>query len=810
MNTHIRKITPGFLFPLLALSILVYGLSIRMQNLPPFGKLADPFIGLVQCENERALYMPRSVLGHTGIIDSVQVFFDDRRVPHIYARNIQDLYFAQGYVTAYLRLWQMDFLSYLAAGRVSEVVGDPFLNYDRNQRRLGILEAAEASLQVIAQHKETDTALTAYTDGVNAYIRTLTYKDLPLEYKFMDYKPEPWTKLKTVLLMKSMGNTLAGYEEDYENTNLMLALGEKQFNFLFPDFDKQGMPETQDQTTKPNPSLLHTEMPAYLNYSFLSRGTVGAAGQFNPRLGSNSWVVSGRKTVSGHPILSCDPHLNLTLPSLWLEMQLTAPGLNVYGVSIPGTPSVIIGFNEHIAWGLTNGQDDVKDWYKLNITNDYKLYQLDGEWLPLKHRIEKIEIRGRKPLLDTVYQSIQGPIVSDKSFPGPRPELLNHAMHWELDNASDEFLTFIKLSRTRDYVDFQDAIRTYTCPILNFTFISRDGDIALKHQGHMTLKKNGEGRFILDGTDTRYISGRYIPEDSLPSAFNPPSGVIVSANQHPTGTSYPYYYNGYFHESRAIRIHQLLEDDSLLTIQKMMAAQLDNSNSFAVSALPILLKNTDTSKLTPEEKKAFAALSHWNGAYEAADKNAKLFDLWWQHIKEDTWDEFKAYSFHAKLPDDYVLLDLIEHDPGNTYFDRQGTDVRETAGDIIRESFRSAYSDDTNLNRKGRVTWADNNQVFLMHMMNIRAFSRRMGSAGCPNAINATSSGWGPSWRMIVEMGDWPVAYGIYPGGESGHVRGCFYADFVDHWNKGAYYPLRLYRSKEEARSSAVCTWILK
>lgn len=329
-----RRINPGFFFPLLTLILLAYSLSFQLFTLPPLGKVLDPFIGVVQNENENNLHELRFAKGNLGLRDSVHVYFDERKVPHIYAANSEDLYFAQGYVTASLRLWEMDFLSYVASGRLSEVFGDRFLDYDRNQRRIGILEAARGSLKLIEKDSGSLQAITAYTRGINAYIHDLDYKKIPFEYKLFDYAPQAWSNLKTVIIMKEMGNNLSGYEEDLSNTNMMLALGEETFNKLFPNYHRNSSPMVTYPQAPINAGLDHTGIPSYLNYSFLSSAPVIPVNPYNPKLGSNGWAVSGKRTRSGFPILCNDPHLTLSLPAIWLEMQLSCPGMNVYGVSI--------------------------------------------------------------------------------------------------------------------------------------------------------------------------------------------------------------------------------------------------------------------------------------------------------------------------------------------------------------------------------------------------------------------------------------------------------------------------------------------
>jgi penicillin amidase len=804
-----RKRNLEFIFPLLALIILVLAFSRQIFNAPPIGKLVDPFIGAIQNENEAGLNSPHLQMDGLGLAAPVNVFFDNRKVPHIFAKNADDLYFTQGYVTAYLRLWQMDFLTYVSAGRLSEIMTQVPLDYDRRQRRIGMLDAAKASLKMIEKEPETYKVLTAYTKGVNAYIAQLNYKKLPFEYKLLNYEPEPWTNLKTVLVMKQMANTLSGYEEDYLNTNLMLALGEEKFNKLFPGINPQITPIVHD-STKQNQSLAYNKKPDYLDFSFLSSTAVVTKSTYNPKLGSNSWVVSGKKTSSGHPILCCDPHLNLTLPSIWLEMQLSMPGTNVYGVSIPGVPAIIIGFNQHVAWGVTAGIDDVKDWYKLKLTDDYKKYELDGKWVNLDYTVEEIKRKGQKPFYDTIYHTIQGPIVCDRNFPNTQPELINHALRWELHKPSNDILTFIKLDRASNYTDYQDALRTYCSPNQNFTFACSNNDISVDHRGSMTVKWPGQGKFILDGSNSAHLYTAYIPSDSLPHQLNPSCNYIVSANQRPTDASYPYYYSGYYSEKRAERINIMLERENAFDITKMEAMQLDNTNAFAVESLPALLNSIDKSRLTAGEQKTLADLSSWKGNYDLNDEHAKLYELWWNNVRDYTWDEFKRYSFGLKTPDDYVLLNLIRKEPASEYFDNQSTTKKENANDIIYEAFVAANETFTKDKKEVGSKWSDYNKVNVVHMTNIGLFSRmNLPSSGNPEAINATASNFGPSWRMIVELGDRPKAFGVYPGGQSGNIGSASYDNFVNDWNKGKYYSLIFFLSADEASAQAKNSWNL-
>lgn len=807
-----KKINSGALFPFVALTLLVFAFSQQMFEIPPLGKLLEPFAGAVQNEESQHDGLLQLQAGN-GLKDSVRVFFDERRVPHIYAKNTVDMYFAQGYVTASLRLWQMDFITYASAGRLSELFPKKeLLEYDRNQRRIGILEAARHSLELIEQDTATNAILTAYTAGVNAYIRQLHYRELPLEYKLLDYKPEPWTKLKSVLVSKSMANSMTGYEEDLFLSKMMLALGEDSFNKLYPDFVDHTTP-VMNANAPAGPLMAYNQVkkPEYLNYSFLSTRPIVTKSSYNPALGSNSWAVSGEKTKSGHPILANDPHLNLSMPCVWLELQMSSPGVNVYGVSIPGSPAVIIGFNENIAWGITNGADDVRDWYKLKISNDYKKYEYDGKWLDLSSRIEVIKRRGLATVYDTIYSTIHGPIVFTRSFPGREQDLMNNALKWELHNPSNEFRTFIKLSSAANYQDYREAISQYSCPLQNFTFACKDNTIAINHQGKMAERWPGQGKFILDGTSKRDLYTRYISTDSLPQLLNPACHYVLSANQHPTFANYPHYYHGYYSETRANRIGQLLDSATGMDIGRMKAIQLDNTNTFAVDALPVLLASVQTRLLNKEQQQLLAAISQWKGNYDADNEQAELYELWWKNVRDYTWDEFDSYRFFMRMPEDYILLNLIGHDPSNKYFDKQGTAMIEQAGDIVTNSFAVAADDYLKMKKKGKVSWSSCNKINVMHLTNMPALSvRDLASAGHPTAINAMSANWGPSWRMIVELGDRPVAYGVYPGGQSGNPGSRDYDSFIKDWNKGNYYQLHFYMSQQEAQHQTAASWLLK
>ena len=296
------------------------------------------------------------------------VVYDEIGVPHIFADNEEDLMYAQGYVEAKDRLWQMEFQMYAAAGRLTELVGEKALPLDRFSRRIGLVRAAKNSLEEVNRNPISKMIIESFTAGVNAYIHQLKKSEIPVEYKLIGYTPEDWTPLKCALLMKYMAKDLTYYDTDVENTNALHKFGEEAYKKMYPDFpfglDPIIPKETKWNFKSVDSFSLNTSTANKNNQAVLYKNPFK---QFysNPNYGSNNWCINGSKTASGKPILCGDPHLGLNLPSIWYEVQLSCPGLNVYGVTIPGAPGVIIGHNDSIAWSVTNSERDVINNYSV-------------------------------------------------------------------------------------------------------------------------------------------------------------------------------------------------------------------------------------------------------------------------------------------------------------------------------------------------------------------------------------------------------------------------------------------------------------
>ena len=369
------KYLKAFLAAALALA-LTWALNTKHGDVPPFGKLLSPYRGFWRNAEAASDFPAQQALALPGLQAPVTVRYDDHRVPHIFAQNDHDLYYAQGYLTARDRLWQMDFIAHVAAGRLAEIVGPARLETDRFFRRMGLKYGAEKSLAVAMADPTISTVLTAYADGANAYIGGLTPATYPFEYKLLDYAPEPWKPLNSALILKYMAFDLSGRSDDLRMSNALGKYGPAVMRDLFPDY-----PVREDPIVPVGTPLDFDPLPVPPVPESFSADYSGLTPQNEPDkdLGSNNFAVSGAKSASGYPLLANDPHLQFNLPSIWYQVQLAAPGANTYGVSIPGAPFIIIGFNEQVAWGVTNVAADVLDWYQLKFKdNTQREYWHDG------------------------------------------------------------------------------------------------------------------------------------------------------------------------------------------------------------------------------------------------------------------------------------------------------------------------------------------------------------------------------------------------------------------------------------------------
>jgi penicillin amidase len=738
----------------------------------------------------------------------VEVYFDDRMVPHVFAENDNDVYFVQGYLHAKFRLWQMEFQTFAAAGMVSSIVGEGengrVLQYDRSMRRLGMIYSAEKALEAMNSNPIAKSQQDAYTAGVNAWIDNLRESQLPLEYKLLDYKPERWTSLKTALFLKYMSYDLAGHDDDAEYTNAKTVLTITDFESLFPDVADSLKPIVPNLPENPYPTSTPFELspPASadsLYFSYKKDSITNIPPMPDKDNGSNNWAVGGTKTLSQKPIVCNDPHLGLNLPSLWYEMQLSTPNFNAYGVTFPGAPNVIIGFNDSIAFGFTNAGRDVKDYYEIQFRDaGMKEYWFDSSWVKTTMREETIGIRGKDSFKDTVVYTLFGPVFYDHNFPATTGKDKYYAVKWKAHDASNETMIFYELNHAKNYIDYERAIKHLTVPGQNPVFGSKNGDIAIWQQGDFPAKWRRQGDFMMPGFDRGYLWKGIIPQAENPHMLNPSRGYVSSANQLSVDSSYPYYTGNSFPVYRGYIINRRLDQSFNITPDDMKALQTDNYNVKAEFAKEFLTQ-VNLDKLNADERKYFDLFNSWNLRNDITEKGATVFALWWDELEKAIWsDDLTRPDLPLPWPNEATLVESLKRDSIYRFVDDKNTNALETLEDLLLLSLKKATVTLKQAEADGKLEWGKYKDTKVQHLLKIPALSRlHLPIGGGPGIINATKEDHGPSWRMVVHLSDNTEAFGVYPGGQSGNPGSRYYDNFVDNWAAGNYYPLWMMKKSE-------------
>ncbi|MEO0896403.1 MAG: penicillin acylase family protein [Bacteroidota bacterium] len=790
----------------LIITVLLAGALLSPVGSTPFafGKFFDPFGGFWE-NAEPVEQIAAESYSLPGIEETVTVKVDKRGVPHIFAQNEKDLFYVQGYLTAKDRLWQMEFQMLAAEGRLTEVVGrgpeDRVLELDRAARRKGITFGAERTWETIKTDPESLGPLEAYAHGVNDYINNLLPGELPIEYKLLGYKPEKWTAFKTCLLMKYMANDLSWRSYDIEHTNALSLWGKEVFETLYPEFEKGGEPIVPKETRwRRRDAIPVPDAPRDYFPDSLMLAVQGEPDHDASIIGSNNWAVAPSKTKNGHALLANDPHLGLNLPSIWYEIQLHAPSMNAYGASLPGAPGVIIGFNDSIAWGETNGSRDVLDHYVIQYRNASKSeYLHDGQWLKIENRIEEYKLKGGEVFRDTVRYTHIGPVMYDTEFQDKGKPI---AVRWMAHEASNEAKTFLKLNHAHNYEDYVDALQTFNCPAQNFVFASASGDIAIWQQGKIPNKWKDQGVFVLDGSRKDHMWQGYIPIDQNPHTLNPAQGFVQSANQHPTTALYPYSTRGRYEDHRGRRLFDLLDRKDSMTVEDMKAIQLDNYYLGAAEVLPFMLAELDTLALSPKEREVYDDMKSWDYQYVSTTHEPTVFNSWWSKLYRSVWmDDFQIEGMALRYPKNRRFTELLKDSINLSYFRVVGDTTVPTRQSLIQQSFKETVTQfsDKDPNPEN-WTWSTVKKTDINHLsVTLNPFSRqKVETNGNGGILNATGKRTGPSWRMIVEMGPTIKALGIYPGGQSGNPGSASYDQFIDDWAAGKYYELDFMHSPDE------------
>jgi penicillin amidase len=592
-------------------------------------------------------------------------------------------------------------------------------------------------------------------------------------------------------------------------TNILQKYGPEITKDLFPDYPFKEDPIIPTGTKwdfKPLPS------PA-ASKSFTESMNSGIKTQTKQDgIGSNNWAISAAKSATGYPILANDPHLNLTLPSIWYQIQLHAPGINCYGVSLPGTPNVIIGFNQDIAWGVTNVAADVLDFYQIKFKdNTHQSYWYNNEWKNTQVRYEKIKIKGSKAITDTVYYTHHGPVVflQKSGYSKASNVPVGHALRWIALEKSNELKTFYLLNRSKNYDDYRHALPYFSAPAQNFIFASNQNDIAITPNGKFPLKYKNQGKFILNGADPGDDWQGWIPAEQNPTVKNPPRNFVSSANQSSTDPSYPYYINWEFSSyERGKRINDKLTKMNHATADSMRVMQMDSYSIFAENLLPYVLPLVKEQALNAQQKLAWKALKTWDRYYTANSIAASIFEVWSDRLNYEIWhDKFSDDNLPMRYPSRDRTVELIQKEPQSNWFDNTKTPAVESLSDLVNQSFRFACD---SLSRKfGNYdttwAWANLKNTHVPHLAKIPGFSSKtLLIGGAKSTIDALNETNGPSWRMVVELGKSPKAFGVYPGGQSGNPGSVYYDNMIDTWAGGKLYDLYFMQSPNDPQAKII------
>jgi penicillin amidase len=566
-----------------------------------------------------------------GLSGAVKVTRDGHGVPTIEATTLEDLFFAQGYVTAQDRLWQMDVMRRFGAGELSEILGEGTVKVDREQRILGLRAAAKKSLAMASPRDRS--YFDAYARGVNAFIDAHG-KSLPIEFRILNYRPKPWQSEDSIVIANQMVKDLNYYTfpETLSREKILAKVGPELAADLYVNRSWHDRPPTvmredlNDQDTQSDSDDEDDDDDAGPDNSVTQQK--GAAEILAQRAfehsreavnGSNDWVVSGAHTVTGKPLLSNDMHLGHQMPNLWYEAHLKAGALDVAGVTLPGMPYVIVGHNQRIAWGFTNVGPTVTDAFIENF-NAQGAYQTPQGWQQAEHRQEIIHVKGQPDITLDVRITRHGPIVTD-ILPGETRQV---ALRWTLYDGLH--MPFFDVDSAQSWEEFRKAFSQLDAPGQNVVYADVDGNIGYQTTGHVPIRAAGDGNLPVSGADDAHEWTSYIPFDKLPSIYNPPSGVIATANGRITPDGYPYSISAEWEAPwRTERIYHVLESGRKFAASDMLALQNDvHSESDLFAAERFVYAIDHSSKPSARAKQAAELMRNWDGRMVASSTPAAI------------------------------------------------------------------------------------------------------------------------------------------------------------------------------------------
>ncbi|HUJ21473.1 MAG TPA: penicillin acylase family protein [Bryobacteraceae bacterium] len=691
-----------------------------------------------------------------GVARRVSVFFDALGEPHIAAADQEDLLFAQGYLTAQERMWQMDSLRRLAGGDLSEIVGAVALESDEKVRKLRMRRVAEDAYQTMPVGDRA--ALAAYARGVNAYLDSHRGR-MPVEFTLLGYDPRPWSVVDSILIGLQMFRDLTTtYPDEILKQNMLAGGDAAKVNFLFP----------------------------VRSGHELAPGTLLPMGA-EEQPGSNAWAIAGSHTASGKPMLSNDMHLEYSIPGVWYLVHLQSPDLNVAGVSLPGEPGVIVGHNARIAWGLTNLHYDVQDLYIEKFDDRSGRYEFRGQAQQARLEREWIRVRNGRPVELVNWVTVHGPMRAE----GKR----RLALRWVAAEPGIFQFPFLEVDRARNWQEFTRAISRFPGPAQNFVYADVDGNIGYHATGKLPIRRGYQGDVPVDGASGNFEWQGFIPFEQLPASFNPPDGLIVTANQNPFPADYPYAINGNFASHyRSRQIRNMLGGRNGLRPQDTLAVQKDVYSGFhRYLAEAVAAAYDRRGRGRADLAEAAGLLRGWNGQMDKDHAEPLIISLVFQHFRRAVVEAASPgkgaeYETHMSPA---VIENLLRARPAGWFPDFD---------DALIRCFADALDE-------GRRMQGDNVKKWVYGRYLELAINHPIGSrlplvagyfdigpvemSGSSTSVKQTTRRLGPSMRMNVDLGDWDRSLMNLPIGESGHVLSRHYKDQWDAYYNATSFPMQ-------------------
>lgn len=766
-------------------------------------RLAVLFIALVCLTTVPQTSAQQTAIQIQGLKDRITIRRDERGIPYVEAQNDDDLYFGQGYATAQDRLWQLDLFRRSARGELSEILGvgpsNTVLDQDKLHRTYGFAQEAEA--EYAAASPRTRAMLEAYARGVNAYAASLDPKSMPPEFQILQYSFRPWTPADSCVVVKLFAEALSDtWRLDIMRQALSVLPADKRAELL-PEISPldvlvvgKDTPQSKTKTAHVNREPVSTEALAQLAYNQeIATAALERIGFGTDALAaSNNWVVSGSHTVTGKPLLANDPHLRPSAPSIWHMIQLSAPGVHVAGVSSPGLPGVIIGHNEHIAWGFTNVGPDVQDVYveKFNPDNP-KQYQTPGGWQDVVVRHEQIKVRKNfgSSEYDTFTHDVtvtrHGPIIFEGD--GKRYALRWTALDPTKNNADISYI----MNRARNWKEFNTAVESFTAPTQNIVYADVDGHIGYHTAGVIPIRKSGDGSVPYDGSTDAGEWTSYIPASKLPTVFDPPSGIIVTANQRIVGTDYPYFLtHSWAQPYRARRIFDLLNEKPKLSAEDFRRIQGDVYSIAGVTFAREVVKLLRPKAAADEKLKAHLdAFEKWDGRVSAESPMLPLL----AYVRIAFRSRILTGALGQELVQNYqwsnfdTTLDRVINEQPASWLPKEYASY----GDLMRASYDEAIAMLTkNLGAdESKWNWGDLAKARFPHPLSgapligaqfaIPPFPQN----GTGGVIGATVNvGASVSMRLIADPSDWDKTQHGIALGESGLPKSPHWSDQLADW----------------------------